>query len=85
MTDSLAVKLANFSSKGYVIAPAGYGKTHLISRAVKESKNRQLILTHTYAGVNSIKQKMRENEVPPTKYHVDTIFSCVSNDFRLEY
>jgi hypothetical protein len=75
MTDSLAIKLANFPSKGYVIAPAGYGKTHLISRAVKESKHRQLILTHTYAGVNSIKKKMAENEVSSKKYQIDTIAS----------
>src|SRR5690606_31228196 len=75
MTDSLAHKLASFTSKGYVIAPAGYGKTHLISLAVRESKRRQLILTHTYAGVNSIKKKMMENEVSPSKYHIDTIAS----------
>ena len=54
MPENLPKILAEFPSKGYVIAPAGYGKTHLIALAVNESSHRQLILTHTFAGVNSI-------------------------------
>ncbi len=75
MSDDLAKTLAEFPSKGYVIAPAGYGKTHLIALAVKEAKHRQLILTHTFAGVNSIKTKMINLGVPSSKYQVDTIAS----------
>src|SRR5690606_32140404 len=71
----LAAKLSNFSAKGYVIAPAGYGKTHLIALAVKAAINRQLILTHTFAGVNSIKTKMTALGVPSSRYQVDTIAS----------
>lgn len=75
MSNDLAKTLAEFPLKGYVIAPAGYGKTHLIALAVKEAKHRQLILTHTFAGVNSIKTKMVNLDVPASKYQVDTIAS----------
>lgn len=75
MSEELAQKLNNFTAKGYVIAPAGYGKTHLIAMAVKAATNRQLILTHTFAGVNSIKTKMNTLGVPASKYQVDTIAS----------
>jgi AAA domain len=75
MSDELALKLCSCGSKGYVIAPAGYGKTHLIALAVKMATKRQLILTHTFAGVNSIKTKMTTLRVPAANYHVDTIAS----------
>lgn len=75
MSEELAIKLNDCTTKGYVIAPAGYGKTHLIALAVRESNGRQLILTHTFAGVNSIKTKMTTLGVPVSKYHVDTIAS----------
>ena len=75
MTENLPKVLSEFPSKGYVIAPAGYGKTHLIALAVKEASNRQLILTHTFAGVNSIKAKMNLLGVPSSRYQVDTIAS----------
>lgn len=75
MDEDLPKKLADFDGKGYVLAPAGYGKTHLIAMAVKASSQRQLILTHTYAGVNAIKKKMRALAVPASRYQIDTIAS----------
>ena len=72
---SLPEILANHSEKGYVIAPAGFGKTHLIADAVKISEGRQLILTHTHAGVDALKKKLQKLDVPSAKYHVDTIAS----------
>lgn len=75
MAEELAIKLNDCTTKGYVIAPAGYGKTHLIALAVRASSGRQLILTHTFAGVNSIKTKMTALGVPVSKYQVDTIAS----------
>jgi len=75
MSDELAIRLGNCTTKGYVIAPAGYGKTHLIAMAVKTSTKRQLILTHTFAGVNAIKAKMANLKVPSSQYQVDTIAS----------
>lgn len=73
MIDTLHKKLAEFQAKGYVIAPAGHGKTHLIALSVSIAENRQLILTHTFAGVNSIKAKMNALNVPSSKYHLDTL------------
>jgi hypothetical protein len=75
MSEELATKLNDCTTKGYVIAPAGYGKTHLIALAARTSIGRQLILTHTFAGVNSIKTKMASLGVPAPKYQVDTIAS----------
>lgn len=75
MNKDLSKKLAEFGGKGYVIAPAGYGKTHLIAMAVKASSTRQLILTHTYAGVNAIKKKMQAFAVPASHFQIDTIAS----------
>jgi len=73
VSNELAVKLAECTTKGYVVAPAGYGKTHLIAMAVKAGSRRQLILTHTFAGVNSIKTKMTSLGVPSSRYQIDTI------------
>ena len=75
MDDDLSRLLAEFTGRGYVIAPAGYGKTHLIALAVKASSRRKLILTHTYAGVSAIKKKLQLLRVPSTRYQVDTIAS----------
>jgi hypothetical protein len=75
MSGSLPKILADCDSKGFVIAPAGYGKTHLIALAVNLSTKRQLVLTHTFAGVNAIKRKMAALGVPSYKYQVDTIAS----------
>lgn len=71
----LSVRLATFRDAGYVKAPAGFGKTHLIALATSHSVGRQLILTHTYAGVNALRRKMRELQVAGKCYHVDTIAS----------
>ena len=67
--------LAACTSSGYVVAPAGYGKTHLIADAVGLSTTRQLVLTHTYAGVHALRRKMRELRVPSSACRVDTIAS----------
>ncbi|MBN1005681.1 UvrD-helicase domain-containing protein [Amphritea pacifica] len=75
MSDNMHLELAKFEGKGYVIAPAGYGKTHLIANAVEATTQRQLILTHTYAGVHSIQKKMQDLAVPSSRYRIDTIAS----------
>lgn len=61
------------ADKALLIAPAGFGKTHFISDAVKTLSSKQLILTHTHAGVASIKQRLSSNKVPNHLYHVETI------------
>lgn len=59
-------------TKSLVIAPAGHGKTHCIVECLNVSENNQLILTHTNAGVASIKEKVRKIGVK-TSYSVETI------------
>lgn len=60
---------------GYVVAPAGFGKTHLIAEAVSRTEKRQLVLTHTYAGVNQLRRKMRDLNVRSRCFRIDTIAS----------
>ncbi|WP_228866588.1 UvrD-helicase domain-containing protein [Roseibium aggregatum] len=71
----LSAILAAYEGSGYVVAPAGYGKTHLIAEATGRSTGRQLILTHTYAGVNALRTKMRALGVSDRLYRIDTIAS----------
>ncbi|WP_108807551.1 UvrD-helicase domain-containing protein [Aquimarina spinulae] len=67
----------NFVSKrkSLLIAPAGYGKTHSISESLKNTKGRQLILTHTHAGVSSIKEKLKKAQIANHNFNVETITS----------
>lgn len=67
--------IAAFRGHGYLLAPAGYGKTHLIAESTLHAKGRQLILTHTHAGVNALRTKLRALQVSTTQVHVDTIAS----------
>lgn len=71
------IEIEKFISKekAIVIAPAGYGKTHLIVDCLKESENRQLILTHTHAGVAAIKARIKKAKISSRKYQVETITS----------
>ncbi len=71
----LAAALAAHKGAGYVVAPAGFGKTYLIAQSTALSDGRQLILTHTYAGVNALRRKMRDLGVSERLYHIDTIAS----------
>ncbi len=72
---SLDEVVSSSVGKGYLVAPAGYGKSHLIARAVKSSRGPQLVLTHTYAGVNSLRRKFREENVLAESVHLTTIAS----------
>lgn len=67
--------LAAYGGMGYVVAPAGFGKTHLIAASVCHAEKRQLVLTHTYAGVNALRRKMRQIRVASSAFRIDTIAS----------
>lgn len=72
-SDSHSAILAT-SERACITAPAGCGKTELIARAVGHRiKGRQLILTHTHAGVKALRDRLRKLGVPGVYYHVDTI------------
>jgi DNA helicase-2/ATP-dependent DNA helicase PcrA len=63
--------------KSMLIAPAGFGKTHTISECLKETKEigKQLILTHTHAGIASLKDKLVKANIKSGDYHIETITS----------
>lgn len=65
------------AEKSMIIAPAGYGKSHTIIAALEayQGNKRLLILTHTHAGVASIRDKARKKGIDPSKYTLDTICS----------
>lgn len=71
MTDAL--KLAS-SVCSYVEAPAGYGKSRLIADAVLGcTEGKQLILTHTHAGVNALRKHLKDVGVGAKQFEIDTI------------
>jgi len=59
--------------KSMVVAPAGYGKTHAIAECLDYTKGRQLILTHTHAGVAALKEKIQKQGIAYSQYRVETI------------
>ena len=63
--------------KSMLIAPAGFGKTHTIAECLKitHDQGKQLILTHTHAGVASIKEKIKKEAIPNLNFEVETITS----------
>lgn len=67
--------------RSLMIAPAGHGKTHCISECVKMIGEHGcvLILTHTHAGIASIKTKMMKANVSPKYYHLETIMGFVQH------
>lgn len=56
-----------------LIAPAGYGKTHSIVECLARTSGRQLILTHTHAGVAALREKLRNASIATSKYELSTI------------
>jgi len=79
MANEVAEELAN-RSDALVVAPAGCGKTYTIAESVKYCDGRQLILTHTHAGVRAIKDHLKNQNIPAKKCRVTTIHS-----FALKY
>ncbi|EKU97771.1 DNA/RNA helicase, superfamily I [Leptolyngbya sp. PCC 7375] len=63
------------NSHSLLIAPAGFGKTHTISKCLEFTSGKQLILTHTHAGVASIKEKIKKANIQSSCYNVETITS----------
>jgi DNA helicase-2/ATP-dependent DNA helicase PcrA len=62
------------SRRAFAVAAAGCGKTELLGRVVADHRSgRQLVLTHTHAGVAAIKRRLADMGVPYDKFHLNTI------------
>lgn len=61
--------------RGLLIAPAGHGKTTAIADCLLQCPDGscQLVLTHTHAGIASLKSKFKKKNVPSSRYHLETI------------
>lgn len=62
------------SSRGAMVAAAGCGKTHVIATAVaRHSSGTELVLTHTHAGVDALRARMRKLNVPSGRCVIETL------------
>lgn len=62
------------ADRAFVVAAAGCGKTEVIAQAVGLSRSgRQLVLTHTHAGVWALRRRLHKLGVPRKQYDVETI------------
>lgn len=63
------------SNRGLLIAPAGHGKTTAIAECLLQCPARtcQLVLTHTHAGIASLRKKFRAKNVDNSCYVLETI------------
>ena len=69
------------ADKSIIIAPAGYGKTYTIAECIAayDKEKQVLVLTHTHAGIDSLRKKISSKGVAPKKYHLETICSFALN------
>ena len=70
----MSVEAVLNTERGLIVAPAGCGKTHLITETLKVKANKPyLVLTHTTAGVSALKQRLKRIGVPNTNFVITTI------------
>ncbi|MBU1014766.1 MAG: ATP-dependent helicase [Bacteroidetes bacterium] len=70
----MTVEAVLSSHRGLIVAPAGCGKTHLITETLNSTSNKPfLVLTHTTAGVAALKSRLKRLGVPNYQYVVATI------------
>ena len=61
-----------------IIAPAGHGKTEMITDLVDNLPGKKLVLTHTNAGVDALQQRMNRKNIAKDRYYLSTISSfCI--------
>jgi DNA helicase-2/ATP-dependent DNA helicase PcrA len=62
------------TNRGLIVAPAGCGKTHLITETLNINAGKPyLVLTHTTAGVAALKQRLKRLGVPHKNFSIVTI------------
>ncbi len=58
--------------RGAIVAPAGHGKTELIAKVAALGR-RTLVLTHTNAGIQAIRSRLKRLRVPQSSVAVQTV------------
>ncbi len=56
-----------------IIAPAGHGKTEMITELVSSIEGKHLLLTHTNAGVDALQKRLKKKGISKDRYLVNTI------------
>ena len=56
-----------------IIAPAGHGKTEMITELVDKLPGIKLVLTHTNAGVDALTKRFNKKNVNGKKYYLSKI------------
>lgn len=69
------VALIRSKHNAAIIAPAGHGKTEMITDLVDKLPGKKLVLTHTNAGVAALQQRMSRKNISKEKYYISTISS----------
>ena len=69
------IQLINSKHNAAIIAPAGHGKTEMITELVDKLPGKKLVLTHTNAGVSALTQRLIKKQVDREKYTLSTISS----------
>ena len=74
------------TEKSLLVAPAGYGKTYTIVECLKYTTGKQLVLTHTHAGIAAIKEKIKKNpKIKSSQYCIETISSFAQKYVKAFY
>lgn len=69
------IALIQSKQNAAIIAPAGHGKTEMITDLVDKLPGKKLVLTHTNAGVDALQQRMNRKNLSKDKYYLSTISS----------
>lgn len=69
------IALIQSKKNAAIEAPAGHGKTEMITDLVDKLPGKKLVLTHTNAGVSALTQRLEKKKVNREKYCLSTISS----------
>lgn len=69
------ISLIQAKQNAAIVAPAGHGKTEMITDLVDKLPGKKLVLTHTNAGVDALQQRMSRKTISKEKYCLSTISS----------
>lgn len=61
------------AENAFIIAPAGHGKTEMITELVMRANKKILVITHTNAGVYALKKRFVRKSIDTKKYSLTTI------------